>query len=154
MTVIDWSRLAGRMTLVCPAIATVEENGNNVGDDDSEIDSEMESFLLQCASFATFSIVCAFATFATPEVVAEMVDMRTLDGCKDTMFEARAMFEVVEEVLDMRMLDVDEQKLDVGIQGTRKDTRRKDNIVDGFNDVDQQEERRCQDGFNASLHDA
>ena len=72
----------------------------------------------------------SFATFATPEVVAEMVDMRTLDGCKDTMFEARAMFEVVEEVLD-----VDEQRLDVGSHGPRKDTERKDNIVNGFNDV-------------------
>jgi hypothetical protein len=72
----------------------------------------------------------SFATFATPEVLAEMVDMRTLDGCKDTMFEARAMFEVVEEVLD-----VDEQRLDVGPHGPRKDTERKDNIVNGFNDV-------------------
>jgi hypothetical protein len=47
------------------------------------------------------------------------------------------MFEVVGKVIDV---DVDEQKFDVGIQGTRedtrrKDTRRKDNIVDGFNDV-------------------
>jgi len=32
--------------------------------------------------------------------------MRTLDGCKDVMFEARAMFEVIEEVLDTRTLDV------------------------------------------------
>ena len=57
----------------------------------------MEPFLLQCASFATF---------ATAEVVAEMIDMRTLDGCKDMMFEARTMFEVVGEVLC-----VDKQRL-------------------------------------------
>jgi len=61
----------------------------------------------------------SFATFATPEVVAEIVDVTTLDGCKDMMFEARAMFEVVEEVLDTKMLDIEEQKLDVGPQGAR-----------------------------------
>jgi hypothetical protein len=84
----------------------------------------------------------SFATFATPEVVAEMVAMRTLDGCKDMMFEARTMFEVVGGVLDMKMLDiaerildVDKQKLDVRPKGPRKVTRRKDNIVNGFNDV-------------------
>jgi uncharacterized protein YicC (UPF0701 family) len=78
-----------------------------------------------------------------------MVDMRTLDGCKDTTFEARAMFEVVAKVLDMRtleleevaemldtrmrdiarrILDVEERKLEMG-------TRRRENTVDGFNDV-------------------
>ena len=35
-------------------MVTVEEDGHNVSDDDGEIDSEMEPFLLQCASFATF----------------------------------------------------------------------------------------------------
>jgi len=43
---------------------------------------------------------------ATLEVVAEMVDMRTFDGCKDTTFEACAMFEVVGKVLDAKMLDI------------------------------------------------
>jgi hypothetical protein len=81
-------------------IATVEED-RYVGDNDSEIDSEMGSF-------------------ATAEVAAEMVDKRTLDGCKDTVFEQRAMFEVVEEVL------IEEEKLDVGPKAPGKDIRRKD----------------------------
>jgi len=84
-------------------------------------------------------VLPSFATFATPGVVAEIIDMRMLDGCKDTTLETRAMFEVVGGVLDMemldiakRILDVDKQKLDLG---PRKHTRRKDNIVDGCNDI-------------------
>ena len=37
-----------------PTIATVEDDGDNVCDDNGEMDSEIELFLLQCASFATF----------------------------------------------------------------------------------------------------
>ena len=78
----------------------------------------------------------SFATLATPEVVAEMVDMRKLvDRCKDTTFEARAMFEVVAEVLDMKMLDIAKKILDVDEQRLEVDIRRRDNIVDGCNDT-------------------
>ena len=91
----------------------------------------METFLI--SRWRRFPSFATFATFATPEVVAEIVDTRTLDGCKDMIFEARAMFEV------MRMLDatleVHEQKLEVGPKGPGKDIRRKDNTVDGCNDI-------------------
>jgi len=40
-----------------------------------------------------------------------MVYMKTLDGCKETTFEALATFEVVAEVLDMRTLDVMKEML-------------------------------------------
>ena len=89
-------------------------------------------------------VLPSFAAFATPEVVAKMIDMRTLDGCKDTTFESRAMFEVVGRALNMklvdiakRILDVDKQKLDVGPKGPglRKHARRKDNNVNGFNAI-------------------
>ena len=91
--------------------ATVEQDADDVGDDDGEIDSEMmvryivkwSRFFCNVPPLRRFPSI---ATFATPEVVAEMIDVRTLDGCKDMMFEARTMFEVIEEVLDTRTLDV------------------------------------------------
>ena len=80
------------------------------------------------------------------EVVTEMIDMRTLDGCKDIMFETRAMFEVVGRALDatleMRMLDAQELIANLGLLTNgvlTKDVDRCSDMltkgVDGCNDV-------------------
>jgi hypothetical protein len=76
------------------------------------------------------------------EVVAEVLNMRTLELGEVVEIGEMKTLGVIRDMSDVNMLDiaqmtldVDEQKLEVGPKGPRNDIRRKDNTVDGCNDI-------------------